>query len=61
MYGGVNATKQVAYAWAVSLGGDEGAVLLRKLGLLEQVGGVLEEGDRWDMQVGENGTGETST
>ena len=28
---------QVAYAWAISLGGDEGAVLLRKLGLLEQV------------------------
>ncbi|GAX77698.1 hypothetical protein CEUSTIGMA_g5141.t1 [Chlamydomonas eustigma] len=36
VYGGVNASKQVAYAWAVSLGGDEGAVLLRKLGLLEQ-------------------------
>lgn len=28
---------QVAYAWAISLGGDEGAVLLKKLGLLEQV------------------------
>jgi intraflagellar transport protein 172 len=27
---------QVAYAWAISLGGDEGAVLLKKLGLLEQ-------------------------
>ena len=36
VYGGVNASKQVAYAWAVSLGGDEGATLLRKLGLLEQ-------------------------
>mmetsp|Transcript_26109 Transcript_26109/g.57041 ORF Transcript_26109/g.57041 Transcript_26109/m.57041 type:complete len:1764 (+) Transcript_26109:195-5486(+) len=35
-YGGVNASKQVAYAWAISLGGDEGAVLLKKLGLLEQ-------------------------
>lgn len=35
MYGGVNASKQVAYAWAISLGGDEGAVLLKKLGLLE--------------------------
>ena len=27
---------QVAYAWAISLGGDEGALLLKKLGLLEQ-------------------------
>ncbi|KAJ9515621.1 hypothetical protein QJQ45_021684, partial [Haematococcus lacustris] len=35
VYGGVNASKQVAYAWAVSLGGEEGATLLRKLGLLE--------------------------
>ena len=48
VYGGVNATKQVAYAWAISLGGEEGAVLLRKLGLLEQVcvGGSGEEGSR---------------
>ena len=26
---------QVAYAWAISLGGEEGAVLLKKLGLLD--------------------------
>eukprot|EP00798_Chlamydomonas_sp_ICE-L_P014195 gene14195-20165_t len=36
IFGGVNASKQVAYAWAISLGGDEGAVLLKKLGLLDQ-------------------------
>lgn len=35
MFGGAQASKQVAYAWAVTLGGDEGAQLLRKLGLLE--------------------------
>ncbi|CAD7702008.1 unnamed protein product [Ostreobium quekettii] len=35
-YGGVNASKQVAYAWAVSLGGDEGAQLLKALGLIDQ-------------------------
>lgn len=34
-YGGVSASKQVAYAWAVSLGGDEGAKLLQKFGLME--------------------------
>ena len=33
--GGANASKQVAYAWAVSLGGDAGAALLQKFGLLE--------------------------
>ena len=26
---------QVAYAWAISLGGEDGAVLLKKLGLLD--------------------------
>jgi intraflagellar transport protein 172 len=35
-HGGANASKQVAYAWAVSLGGEGGAVLLKKFGLLEQ-------------------------
>eukprot|EP00939_MAST-03C_sp_MAST-3C-sp1_P000124 g124.t1 len=34
--GGVQASKQVAYAWAMSLGGEAGAKLLRKLGLIEQ-------------------------
>ncbi|KAG0608561.1 hypothetical protein M758_8G115000 [Ceratodon purpureus] len=36
LYGGVTGSKQVAYAWAVSLGGDAGAQLLVKLGLVEQ-------------------------
>lgn len=36
-YGGVNASKRVAYAWAVSLGGEAGSALLTKLGLIEQV------------------------
>ena len=35
-HGGVNASKQVAYAWAVALGGDAGAKLLTKFGLIEQ-------------------------
>ena len=34
-HGGANASKQVAYAWAVSLGGEEGAKLLNKFGLTE--------------------------
>lgn len=34
--GGINASKQVAYAWAMSLGGEAGAKLLTKLGLIEQ-------------------------
>ena len=36
VHGGTNASKQVAYAWAVCLGGDEGAALLTKFGLVEQ-------------------------
>jgi len=36
LHGGINASRQVAYAWAVSLGGDEGAQLLTKFGLVEQ-------------------------
>lgn len=36
---------QVAYAWAVSLGGDPGAQLLVKLGLVEQaIEYAMEEG-----------------
>jgi intraflagellar transport protein 172 len=34
--GGANASKQVAYAWAVALGGEQGAALLGKFGLVEQ-------------------------
>ena len=36
LFGGANGGKQVAYAWAVSLGGEEGAALLTKFGLIEQ-------------------------
>eukprot|EP00959_Pyramimonas_sp_CCMP1952_P409339 8578577-Pyramimonas_sp.AAC.1 len=35
-HGGANASKQVAYAWAVALGGEQGAALLSKFGLVEQ-------------------------
>ena len=35
-HGGVNASKKVAYAWAVSLGGEAGAKLLTKFGLIDQ-------------------------
>ena len=37
LHGGVNASKKVSYAWAVSLGGEAGAKLLTKFGLIEQV------------------------
>merc|ERR1719502_698098 len=35
-HGGPNASKKVSYAWAVSLGGEAGAKLLTKFGLIEQ-------------------------
>jgi intraflagellar transport protein 172 len=35
-HGGISASKRVAYAWAVSLGSQEGTKLLTKLGLIEQ-------------------------
>mmetsp|Transcript_6208 Transcript_6208/g.19575 ORF Transcript_6208/g.19575 Transcript_6208/m.19575 type:complete len:1014 (+) Transcript_6208:647-3688(+) len=35
VHGGPNASKRVAYAWALSLGGDAGARLLTKQGLIE--------------------------
>uniref|UniRef100_A0A7S3QV19 Intraflagellar transport protein 172 homolog n=1 Tax=Dunaliella tertiolecta TaxID=3047 RepID=A0A7S3QV19_DUNTE len=35
VYGGINASKQVAYAWAMTMSSEEGTALLRKLGLLE--------------------------
>ena len=37
LHGGVNAMKQVVFGWAVHLGGDAGAKLLTKFGLVEQV------------------------
>eukprot|EP00667_Euglena_gracilis_P000220 EG_transcript_220 len=36
LHGGVNASKQVVFAWAVQLGGELGAKLLTKFGLVEQ-------------------------
>jgi len=35
LHGGVSASKRVAYAWALALGGEAGAKLLTKLGLIE--------------------------
>ncbi|CAM6098614.1 unnamed protein product [Calypogeia fissa] len=35
-FGGTDGTKQVAFAWAVTLGGEAGGQLLVKLGLVEQ-------------------------
>lgn len=35
VHGGVNASKRVAYAWAMDLGGEQGAKLLTRLGLVE--------------------------
>ncbi|GAB9470746.1 hypothetical protein Gpo141_00007983 [Globisporangium polare] len=34
-HGGINASKRVAYAWAMDLGGEQGAKLLARLGLVE--------------------------
>ncbi|KAG6623993.1 intraflagellar transport protein 172 [Phytophthora cinnamomi] len=34
-HGGINASKRVAYAWAMDLGGEQGAKLLTRLGLIE--------------------------
>lgn len=34
-HGGINASKRVAYAWAMTLGGDAGSKLLTRLGLIE--------------------------
>lgn len=34
-HGGINASKRVAYAWALALGGEAGSKLLTKLGLIE--------------------------
>ena len=36
LHGGVGASKQVVFAWAVQLGGEMGAKLLTKFGLVEQ-------------------------
>ncbi|QDZ23436.1 intraflagellar transport protein [Chloropicon primus] len=45
LHGGSSASKQVAFAWAVHLGGDEGTKLLQKFGLVEQaIDYALENG-----------------
>ena len=36
VHGGAAASKQVAFAWAVSLGGEPGAKLLQKFKLIDQ-------------------------
>eukprot|EP01006_Ploeotia_vitrea_P029926 TRINITY_DN62385_c0_g1_i1.p1 TRINITY_DN62385_c0_g1~~TRINITY_DN62385_c0_g1_i1.p1 ORF type:complete len:993 (-),score=166.06 TRINITY_DN62385_c0_g1_i1:1161-4139(-) len=36
LHGGVNASKQVVFSWAVYLGGEMGSKLLQKFGLVEQ-------------------------
>jgi len=36
LHGGINASKRVAFAWATHLGGEAGANLLSKFGLIEQ-------------------------
>ena len=47
-HGGVNASKKVAYAWAVSLGGEAGAKLLTKFGLVEQAIDYATESGAFD-------------
>ncbi|KAJ1625161.1 hypothetical protein T492DRAFT_880586, partial [Pavlovales sp. CCMP2436] len=47
-HGGLAASKQVAYAWAVSLGGEAGAKLLTKFGLIEQAIDYATESGAWD-------------
>ena len=48
LHGGVNASKKVAYAWAVSLGGEAGAKLLTKFGLVEQAIDYATESGSFD-------------
>ena len=48
LHGGVNASKKVAYAWAVSLGGEAGAKLLTKFGLIEQAIDYATESGAFD-------------
>jgi len=48
LHGGVNASKKVAYAWAVSLGGEAGSKLLSKFGLVEQAIDYATESGSFD-------------
>ena len=47
-HGGIRASKRVAYAWAVSLGGEAGSKLLTKLGLIEQAIDYAVESGNFD-------------
>ncbi|KDO34175.1 hypothetical protein SPRG_01418 [Saprolegnia parasitica CBS 223.65] len=47
-HGGINASKRVAYAWAMSLGGEAGAKLLARLGLIESAIDYAIESDAFD-------------
>ena len=47
-HGGVHASKKVAYAWAVSLGGEAGAKLLAKFGLIDQAIEYATESGNFD-------------
>jgi len=48
-HGGENTSKQVAYAWAVSLGGEAGAKLLTKFNLIEQAIDYATESGAFDQ------------
>ena len=50
-YGGPTNWKQVAFAWAVELGGSEGSKLLMKLGLIEQAIEYLCEMQLWEQAM----------
>jgi intraflagellar transport protein 172 len=49
LHGGPNASKQVAYAWAVHIGGEAGANLLTKFGLVEQAIDYATESGAFDQ------------
>jgi len=51
LHGGVNASKQVVFAWAVQLGGEMGAKLLTKFGLVEQAIEYAIESGHFDHAV----------
>ena len=55
-HGGINASKRVAYAWALSLGGEAGSKLLTKLGLIEQAVDYAIESGAFDhaFQLAQN-------
>ncbi|CAM9795585.1 unnamed protein product [Chrysoparadoxa australica] len=48
LHGGANAQKRVAYAWALALGGEAGAKLLQKKGLIEAAVDYATESGAFD-------------